>query len=119
MIIEMEPTAHLSYSNPKQPDVAAANIGKGHRRLVADLKLTSSLSSTDKDGGLGWKGAYVRFGNTEPGAAQFGQRARQWQTVNELACGESGIVHGAAPVVCRCVCQSAPAVCALCRAGVL
>ena len=25
MLIEMEPTAHLSYSNPKQPDVAAAN----------------------------------------------------------------------------------------------
>ncbi|EOD14021.1 hypothetical protein EMIHUDRAFT_119655 [Emiliania huxleyi CCMP1516] len=62
-----EPTAHLSYSNPKQPDVAAANIGKGHRRLGADLKLTSSLSSKGKDGALGWKGAYVRFGNTEPG----------------------------------------------------
>ena len=71
MIIEMEPTAHLSYSNPKQPDVAAANIGRGHRRLVADLKLTSSLASKGKDaagdGELGWKGAYVRFGNTEPG----------------------------------------------------
>jgi len=71
MIIEMEPTAHLSYSNPKQPDVAAANIGKGHRRLVADLRLTSSLASKGKDaagdGELGWKGAYVRFGNTEPG----------------------------------------------------
>ena len=67
----MEPTAHLSYSNPKQPDVAAANIGRGHRRLVADLKLTSSLASKGKDaagdGELGWKGAYVRFGNTEPG----------------------------------------------------
>ena len=48
MIIEMEPTAHLSYSNPKQPDVAAANIGRGHRRLVADLKLTSSLASNSK-----------------------------------------------------------------------
>ena len=71
MIIEMEPTAHLSYSNPKQPDVAAANIGRRHRRLVADLKLTSSLASKGKDaagdGELGWKGAYVRFGNTEPG----------------------------------------------------
>ena len=47
--------------------MAAANIGKGHRRLVADLKLTSSLSSKGKDGALGWKGACVRFGNTEPG----------------------------------------------------
>jgi len=31
------------------------------------LKLTSSLSSKGKDGALGWKGACVRFGNTEPG----------------------------------------------------
>ena len=37
MLIEMEPTAHLSYSNPKQPDVAAANIGRGHRRLVLPI----------------------------------------------------------------------------------
>ncbi len=36
-------------------------------RLVANLKLTSSLSSKGKDGALGWKGAYARFGNTEPG----------------------------------------------------
>ncbi|EOD26752.1 Hypothetical protein EMIHUDRAFT_236560 [Emiliania huxleyi CCMP1516] len=155
--------------------VAAANIGRGHRRLVADLKLTSSLASTGKDtagdGELGWKGAYVRFGNTETGLLKlvkgrgkwspseataaadcdlrlfdfeafggFGKEVRStlreaanqlsnklshaqhldevtwttknwhglqmqrlsvvlhtavaWQTVNELACGESGIVHG-------------------------
>ena len=53
MLIEMEPTAHLSYSNPKQPDVAAANIGKGHVRLVGDLKLTSSLACK---GGIGSAG---------------------------------------------------------------
>ena len=58
--------------------MAAANIGKGHRRLVADLKLTSSLASKGKDAAgdgelagprssAGSKGAYVRFGNTEPG----------------------------------------------------
>ena len=64
MLIEMEPTAHLSYSNPKQPDVAAANIGKGHVRLVGDLKLTSSLTCKGGDR-LGWKGAFVAFGNTE------------------------------------------------------
>ncbi|EOD29829.1 hypothetical protein EMIHUDRAFT_233381 [Emiliania huxleyi CCMP1516] len=135
------------------------------RDLVA-AKLTSSLASKGKDaagdGELGWKGAYVRFGNTEPGllnlvkgrgkwspsgataAAAFGGFGREvrstlreaanqlsnklshaqhldevtwttknwhglqmqrlsvvlhtavaWQTVNELACGESGIVHGA------------------------
>ena len=64
MLIEMEPTAHLSYSNPKQPDVAAANIGKGHVRLVGDLKLTSSLACKGGDR-LGWKGAFVAFGNTE------------------------------------------------------
>ena len=50
---------------------SSANIGRRHRRLVADLKLTSSLASNSKgkDGEgeirLGWKGAYVRFGNTE------------------------------------------------------
>jgi len=49
MLIEMEPTAHLSYSNPKQPDVAAANTGKGHVRLVGDLKLTSSLACKGGD----------------------------------------------------------------------
>ena len=39
MIIEMEPTAHLSYSNPKQPDVAAANIGRarGHRGALLPI----------------------------------------------------------------------------------
>ncbi|EOD11767.1 hypothetical protein EMIHUDRAFT_120241 [Emiliania huxleyi CCMP1516] len=68
-----------------------AAMGQGaQRRLVADLKLTSSLASKGKDaagdGELGWKGAYVRFGNTEPGLLNL--------TVNELACGESGIVHG-------------------------
>ena len=82
MIIEMEPTAHLSYSNPKQPDVAAANIGRGHRRLVADLKLTSSLASTGKDtagdGELGWKGAYVRFGNTETGLLKLVKGRGKW-----------------------------------------
>ena len=65
--VGQEPTAHLSYSNPKQPDVAAANIGKGHRRLGRFEAFTSSLSSKGKDGALGWKGACVRFGNTEPG----------------------------------------------------
>ncbi|EOD31918.1 hypothetical protein EMIHUDRAFT_231148 [Emiliania huxleyi CCMP1516] len=164
MLIEMEPTAHLSYSNPKQPDVAAANIGKGHVRLVGDLKLTSSLACKGGDR-LGWKGAFVAFGNTERALLDLGdyrfarekncdlrlldfetfggfgdgvrkilrQAADQlsnklshaqhldevtwttknwhglqmqrlsvvlhtavaWQTVNELACGDSGIVHGA------------------------
>ncbi|EOD04580.1 Hypothetical protein EMIHUDRAFT_221093 [Emiliania huxleyi CCMP1516] len=164
MLIEMEPTAHLSYSNPKQPDVAAANIGKGHVRLVGDLKLTSSLACKGGDR-LGWKGAFVAFGNTERELLDLGdyQFAREkncdlrlldfetfggfgdgvrkilrqaadqlsnklshaqhldevtwttknwhglqmqrlsvvlhtavaWQTVNELACGDSGIVHGA------------------------
>ena len=66
MLIEMEPTAHVSYSNPKQPDVAAANIGKGHGRLVGDLKLTSSLACKGGDR-LGWKGALLSPSATPSG----------------------------------------------------
>ena len=96
MIIEMEPTAHLSYSNPKQPDVAAANIGRGHRRLVADLKLTSSLASNSKgkDGEgeirLGWKGAYVRFGNTETGLLKLVKGRGKWSPSEATAAAVAG-----------------------------
>ena len=94
MIIEMEPTAHLSYSNPKQPDVAAANIGRGHRRLVADLKLTSSLASQGKDtagdGELGWKGAYVRFGNTETGLLKLVKGRGKWSPSGATAAAVAG-----------------------------
>ena len=82
MIIEMEPTAHLSYSNPKQPVREAAN--QLSNKLSHAQHLDEVTWATKNWHGLQMQRLSVVL-----------HTAVAWQTVNELACGESGIVHGA------------------------
>ena len=75
---------------------ALAGTGIGFRRLVADLKLTSSLASNSKgkDGEgeirLGWKGAYVRFGNTETGLLKLVKGRGKWSPSGATAAAVAG-----------------------------
>ena len=58
------------------------------------MKLTSSLASQGKDaageGELGWKGAYVRFGNTETGLLKLVKGRGKWSPSGATAAAVAG-----------------------------
>ena len=76
MPVDMEPRDHLGYSNDYRPHVSVAGAGRSRSRLVGDVKFKDPLSSNPED--VGQRGAFVGFGNTEPGmsADVFGLEQR-------------------------------------------
>ena len=73
-LVEMEPQDHLGYSNDYWPDVSGRGLGKARTRLIGDVKFKDPLSSNVED--IGWRGAFVGFGNTARSAARADGRLR-------------------------------------------
>ena len=80
----MELQDHLGYSNERLPArlrgyplarrFSSRGLGKAGTRLIGDVKFKDPLSSNVED--IGWRGAFVGFGNTACSAARADGRLR-------------------------------------------